>query len=67
MDNAVDVLSAAVNSWNDESGGQRAKNQRKQHFAVTHRETGFHVVCNHALIGIYPLLEKEGAIARRSS
>jgi len=50
MYDAVDVLPAAVNSWNDESGGQRAKNQRKQNFAITHRETGFHVVCNHTFI-----------------
>jgi hypothetical protein len=41
---------STANGWNDYSDGHRAKKQRKQHFAVTHEPTGFHVQCNHSII-----------------
>ena len=45
----IDIVSSADNSWADYPDSHLPHNSRKQHFAITHRETGFHVVCNHTV------------------
>jgi len=46
---AVDFLTSADNNWDVISGSHRPHNSRKQHFMISHPETGFHVVCNHTI------------------
>lgn len=50
MGETVEVLSSASNAWNADVGAHRAKTQSKQHFSITHRETGFRIQCYHTII-----------------